>query len=229
MKEEGAYQFFNVTQNYLHRNFGVRLRAEIVRDLINPSRLEILDVGCGDGGVSMQFLDRNKIVFLDLSENMLALVEKRIPPAYLNNAKRVKGVISEYNSDHKFDVVLAIGLLAHLPALNDFFKHIRNNIIKEGGVLLLQFSDNQSWITRLNHTLAKRYRYQLNRITEDTLMPLVQANGFELVKEIRYGFQLPGMGVLPNEILYWYGKFILRSGIGRYFGSELIWKLKASK
>jgi ubiquinone/menaquinone biosynthesis C-methylase UbiE len=229
MKENGAYEFFNETQNYLHRNFGVRIRAEIVQRLIEPRGAEMLDIGCGDGGVSIQFLDKNKILFLDLSDKMLALVEKRIPQAYLSRAKMVNGSISNFYPDHKFDIVLAIGLLAHLPSIDDFFKHARENVVKQGGVLILQFSDNESWITRLNHLLAKRYSYKLNRISPKLLISAAKSNGFELKEEIRYGFQLPGMGSLPDGLLYRYAKFIMWSGIGRYFGSEVIWKMEAMK
>jgi cyclopropane fatty-acyl-phospholipid synthase-like methyltransferase len=224
MEENKVHNFFNETQNYLHRDFGVRIRAEIIADLIQPKSSYILDTGCGDGGVSIQFLADNRVVFLDLSDNMLELVRKKIQPQLLSKATILNTAFSDFHSVEKFDVILAIGLLAHLPSLDDFFFRMKE-IIKVNGVLILQFSDSGSWITRLNFLLAKRYEYKLNKLSSEKLLQHLLKNGFSLKQEVKYGLQLPGMGILSNRLLYTYARFILKSGIGRLFGTERIWKL----
>ncbi|MBI4521774.1 MAG: hypothetical protein HY701_13110 [Gemmatimonadetes bacterium] len=53
-REERVRAFFQQPDRYLGKSFVVRVRQRIVRDLLGDLRNQrILDVGCGDGRVSM--------------------------------------------------------------------------------------------------------------------------------------------------------------------------------
>ena len=75
--------FFNQPHRYLHKRFGLRLRAEITQELLGPlSAVRILDIGCGDGSISLPYLfSGNSLVLLDLSESMLQLARRNTPAA----------------------------------------------------------------------------------------------------------------------------------------------------
>src|SRR5437867_2018514 len=73
--------FFEEPESYLHRDFQVEVRAEIVRAMLPDAvGLRILDIGCGDGRVSLQFLPQAKqVTLLDLSESMLHRARANVP------------------------------------------------------------------------------------------------------------------------------------------------------
>ena len=75
-KEKIVYNYFNETNNYLHKNFGIIVRKKILNDILGPQKNKsILDVGCGDGSVSVEYGDDNKLSLLDQSEKMLSLAK----------------------------------------------------------------------------------------------------------------------------------------------------------
>jgi 2-polyprenyl-3-methyl-5-hydroxy-6-metoxy-1,4-benzoquinol methylase len=50
--------FFDKTHLYLHKQFGLRVRAEIARDVVGYAIKghAVLDAGCGDGSITAQFV-----------------------------------------------------------------------------------------------------------------------------------------------------------------------------
>ena len=102
MSQSPVHAYFNTTNNYLHRSFGVRIRAEMVKALIGaPVNKQLLDAGCGDGGVSLQFVAGNRVVFLDISENMLDLVRSKISESDKPDVEFVLGDLENVNLDRK--------------------------------------------------------------------------------------------------------------------------------
>ena len=74
-------QFFDQTRCYLEKNVNIEIRKRIVRELVGDIRnSRILDLGCGDGSISLQFLNEtNYISLVDLSPNMLAIARENTP------------------------------------------------------------------------------------------------------------------------------------------------------
>ena len=61
---EAVKDFFNQTHKYLHKEHGVMFRNYLVRkELGQISGKSILDCGCGNGQVTMNFLENNKVLF----------------------------------------------------------------------------------------------------------------------------------------------------------------------
>ncbi|MCX7638613.1 MAG: methyltransferase domain-containing protein [Cyclobacteriaceae bacterium] len=204
MKDD-VRSFFNCTENYLHRRYGIRLRAEIIRNLLGDvQNKRILDAGCGDGSLSLPFLFENQIVFCDLAENMLELVQEKIPVNKLSSVSFFRGSIEDYVPDDVFDIVLCVGVLAHVPSVNRTIESI-SAMIKPGGKLILQFSDMRNQLTRWQIKLAK-HGYRINQIYYDDLLKLCNEYGFKQKKEVRFNFLLPGMGRLPDDFLYKFQK-----------------------
>ena len=66
--------FFDQPQNYLERKrFDIRLRAETTKTFLEGTNCtKIIDIGCGDGSVSLPLLLSDRyLTLLDLSSTML--------------------------------------------------------------------------------------------------------------------------------------------------------------
>ena len=51
-KEDVIHDYFNNTNNYLNKDFGITIRKEILHDILDTQvNKNILDIGCGNGGV----------------------------------------------------------------------------------------------------------------------------------------------------------------------------------
>ena len=70
---ERARTHFANPSPYLTGNYYISLRARIVKQLLGEiSNCRILDLGCGDGTISLQFLAANNhITLVDSSDGML--------------------------------------------------------------------------------------------------------------------------------------------------------------
>lgn len=221
-----VHDFFNRTENYLHKDFGVEIRAEILRDLIGaPAGKNILDAGCGNGSISMQFLERNEITFLDLSENMLELVRANTPPEYLTKTKRINSSLEDFHPDSKYDFVLGIGLISHVPDVKNTLAKMESLMANDGRIVI-QFSNYNSWVNRLKIKLATRYQYRINKLRYEAFKVDVANAGLELVKEVQYSFLPPGMGMLPNRLLYHFTKLTYTNALLSKIGTDFIWVLK---
>lgn len=225
--------FFEQTQIYLHKPFGVRIRALIARKMLECVQHQyILDIGSGDGSISLQFLDADtKLVLLDISENMLALARQNCPTEYIGNVTFLNRDLSKYTSDGDFDVVLCLGVLAHVPNVDDAIKKIKS-LLRPGGVCVLQFTDQRQWLAGLQWLVYSLLRwlsgkdgYWVNPITHANIMALVTDNGFQVVDAVRYSFLFPGMGRLPNTWLYRYQLFTLENSCLSQHGTDVILKL----
>src|SRR5437773_11740974 len=92
-KTQHVKSFFDRTNVYLRKSFGISLRVSIVRRLLGDlDGSTILDLGCGDGRVSLQYLSHNnKITLVDLSERMLEQTRLNTPEAFKTNVEYING------------------------------------------------------------------------------------------------------------------------------------------
>lgn len=224
-KVDKVQKFFDATNNYLHQSFGIRVRAEIVAELIGtPSDRKILDIGCGNGAISHQFVGGNHVTFLDLSPNMIELARQGVGGGHSENTSFVTGSFLDVELKNDFDYVFAIGLMAHVPSVNDSIKRIES-LLKEHGRAVLQFSNYSNVLTKFNVLTSSRYNYDVNKLSYRTMRKAVELAGFEVLKEVQFSFLLPGMGHLPESFLYRYSKFVLQNKLASKLGTDFIWLL----
>lgn len=225
--------FFDQPSRYLHKTFGIRVRALIARKMLDHVQYkDILDIGCGDGSISLQFLDVDtKLVLLDFSENMLALARQNCPPEHLDNVTFVNQDLLNYTSDEHFDVVLCFGVLAHVSNIDDSLKKMKN-LLRPGGICVLQFTDQGQWMARLQWLIYSLHRwlsgkngYWVNAITQNDIMASVADNGFQILDAVRYSFLFPGMGRLPDPWLYRYQLFTFEKSCLSHHGTDVVLKL----
>lgn len=217
-----VHSFFNNPGNYLHRRFGIWLRVELVSGFLGElENKRILDAGCGDGSLSINYLQRNNVVFCDVAENMLKIVEKRIPEQLKSSATLYHGPLEKYSDISQFDVILCVGLLAHVNSVERTIG-LLSKMLKVKGKIILQFSDAGHWLTALQLKRAN-YGYNINKIYYNKLLSLCNTYGLVLKNEVRYQFSLPGMGKLPDKISYQIQKRIMRTPILSRLCTDYMW------
>lgn len=223
---DNVHAFFNTTKNYLHQSFGIRVRTDLVHELIGkPMNKTFLDIGCGNGAISGQYLAQNHITFVDLSENMIALVKQSIPDDLLNNANTRVGSFIDMEFENHFDYVFAIGLLAHVPSIAQTLARI-SEVLAPGGSAILQFSDYGHWLTRYNIGNSAHYGYTINKLAYVVMKQAIEDAGFQLNREIRFSLLLPGMGKLPQSLLYAYSSAVWKNRLLSCVATDYMWLLK---
>ncbi|MCS6818697.1 MAG: class I SAM-dependent methyltransferase [Chitinophagales bacterium] len=225
MSYEPVSSFFNAPEKYLHRRYGIKIRQELCKKVLgNLEDKIILDAGCGDGSIGVEFLDKNKVVFCDVAEQMLKLTKNRIPRERRSSAVFFHGSVEEFNQESSFDFILCLGLLAHVTSLEKTVEGI-SKLLKPGGKVIFQFSDYSHWLTRCYVRLA-RHGYTINRIYYGDLLDLCIRHNLKLRQEIRYHFLLPGMGRLPDDLLYRFQKWVMRKSYLSFLCTDYLWVLQ---
>jgi len=141
--------YFDRPEMYLAKNRLIHLRRLVAREMLGaPAGLSILDVGCGDGSISRQFLSENHVTFFDLSQNMLAKAKSQIPAESMFRARFIQGDILHCPVRKAFDVVLCIGVLAHCEDVERAIAEL-SSLVKAGGKCLIQITDSETTVGRL--------------------------------------------------------------------------------
>jgi cyclopropane fatty-acyl-phospholipid synthase-like methyltransferase len=191
--------FFELPQNYLHKDYNVLVRRQLVHEMLGHTQDKVLlDIGCGDGRVSLQYARNNRLYLVDASESMLGLA--RINSVNQGNVTIIQSSLDEFNPPVLFDVVLALGLLAHLPSWQKGMQRL-SSFLKPGGMLVVQISDASHPLVRMQIKPKGKRVYSLNAITPQKCKEVALKNSLIQAAIKRYGFAIPGIGLLPNEFL----------------------------
>lgn len=206
-KVERVRSYFESPNRYLVNGYAsIRIRTELTQEFLRDSRFDsILDIGCGDGSLSLPHLTlRNRLTLLDLSKNMLLIARSRIPAELSPNVQMVnEDFMSVELPDNAYDLVLCVGVLAHL---DDSFKAIAKiaSLLRPGGSLIVETADSRHFLTwiwrfRTNVLGAVSGRYPLKRIPHSALLDEFDNLRFVIVGSYRYSIGLPGMSWIFNQ------------------------------
>lgn len=199
--------FFDHTDRYLINNGNIEIRRRVVKDLIaDVKNSRILDLGCGDGSISLQFLDAsNSLTLVDISGNMLDVARSQTPNALQANVEYVSEDAVRYQSRSKYDLVLCLGLLAHVDVVESTLRNI-SKLLKGNGRCILQITDSDrisgrlTWAyCNLRNRLSRRYPGMMNHTGMKSVCSLAAGFSMKCVAERRYAGLLPGMGRLPQQ------------------------------
>jgi ubiquinone/menaquinone biosynthesis C-methylase UbiE len=211
-KKDLVKEVFENSRRYFGgRQYDVRIRAETVKSLAEGLQYQrVLDIGCGDGSISLPLLAPGKsFTLLDLSENMLSAARANVP-------REVAGNVEILNQDFmtaplrpaSFDLIICIGVMAHMVAPEEFVAKIAT-LLKPGGSLILEFSDAFSLAGRISRffralrELIAPARYSVNLFSYARALQLVNRYGLRLISQFRYGLPaLPGMRILSHQTRY---------------------------
>ena len=194
--------FFDKAEHYITRNPSILTRAALIKDFFATIKnKEILDLGCGDGQLTVQFLSDNRVTFVDFSSEMLKCVVKEIPTNNAMNATIIQSTIEDFSSHRRYDVVFCVGVLAHVTSIEDTLQHI-SKFVGLDGYLVLQYTDADNLYTKMSrlwmHGLKKGWRstrpYSLNKTCKKEVMSILKKLSFDLVREDKYPSSVLGLG-----------------------------------
>ncbi|MBK8563710.1 MAG: class I SAM-dependent methyltransferase [Saprospiraceae bacterium] len=218
--------FFEVTENYLHKDFGVTFRKEIIHKEVGKiSGKNILDIGCGNGSISMPYVLENELTLLDFSENMLSLAKKMIPSSRQAHVALLNKDFFELDAKENYDTIFFIGVIAHVQRpLGESLRFLKQ-LIASDGEIYFQFTDDNHWLSKLESKLRKT-KYEIKRTTTDTVETELKKCGLYIKKKIRYAGITPGMGKLPNSFLLAYVRIVSQFNVLNFLKAEYIYVLR---
>jgi 2-polyprenyl-3-methyl-5-hydroxy-6-metoxy-1,4-benzoquinol methylase len=211
-KVDRVRSIFEKPSRYLGRRaFEVKIRAETVGELTRVSpNTQILDIGCGDGSVSLSLLRMNtRVTLLDLSSNMLSIARSKIP---LELAENVETINQDFMSasllPESFDLILCIGVLAHVVSPKDFIAKMVS-LLKPEGKIVLECTDAHHFVTKLVFLFYKFWRFikptkcALNTVSFAEIIAMLERHNMQRSATFRYIAPLPGIyRLLSQESLY---------------------------
>ena len=203
--------FFAQPERYLRSDYNIRIRAEVVEDFVGDKVFKsILDIGCGNGMISLPLLRRyNQLTLLDVSYNMLSIAQSHIPAGFSDNVKTInEDFMGADLGFQSYDLIICLGVLAHVDSPTDVIAKMVS-LLKSGGSIIVQNSDAQhpvGYLFNLYSTLRNallRTRYTLNRLSSAKIGKMFRDHGLELVAIYRYTLPIPGMArIFTSDSLY---------------------------
>jgi SAM-dependent methyltransferase len=215
---------------YFRHDYFIQIRSEIVRTMLpSAAGKSILDLGCGDGRVSLQFApEAASVTLVDFSESMLERARRRIPPGSTSRVDIVRSDILGFAPGRRFDVVLCLGVLAHLPSARDGFAKIAA-LVEPGGMAIVQVTDAGTLLGRLASS-AQRLNTRAGRTRSHQLQPASVSDleqwgreaGLTMQDVRRHGVIAPGAGRLPNAMLLRWERFVLAHPVIARAGADAV-------
>lgn len=205
--------FFDSPYRYLTgRRFDIRIRADSVRTFTHGrSCRSILDIGCGDGSISLPLLGREtRVTLLDFSASMLSIAQSNVPRELAGDVEvRNEDFMSAAFDPSGFDLIICLGVLAHVDSPEGLIRKTAT-LLRPGGSLILEFTDSFHFMGRLSRMmgwlkeLVAPPRSPVNLLSFAQVDSLLSRHGFRLVSQFRYAYPpLEGIQrMLPQNILF---------------------------
>lgn len=161
-------------------------------------------MGCGDGSLTIPMCrDARRLVLLDRSAAMLDEARRATPPACSDRVVYVEADLGTYEPRETFDIVVCVGVLAHVRSIGDAVDRV-SRLLSPGGRCVIQLTDGGRPLGLLLHAAhaikglggdgtAHRPHYATAR----RVAAIARNAGLHLVRTEYYSVVLPGMNRLP--------------------------------
>jgi ubiquinone/menaquinone biosynthesis C-methylase UbiE len=199
--------YFAKAEPYLKGNHRIALRRELVGELIGtPRGKRILDLGCGDGGVSLPLGDANDLILVDNSQAMLDAAAAQAKRLGVSAFTAIRADAADLDIEPA-DIVLALGVLAHVERSEDVFAAIARNL-KPRGQAVVQFSDASRLVNLLGRPLFALRRRCYRPTPRREVLRIAADHGLALVDERSHLLVLPGVPRLLGSRLLAFDRFV---------------------
>ena len=209
---EVVRNFFDQPQNYLERK---RFDTCVVprqqrRSWRAPTARKLLISVAGMVPFTLPLLLPDRyLTLLDISSTMLSLARSRVPSDLTGNVKIIQDdFLSVPFEDQSFDVVICMGVLAHVASPSDVIQKVAR-LLKPGGTLILECTDSQHFVRRLFglyaglSALFRTGEYRPNQLTRDDVIGLAETHGLALNGMFRYSWPPPSsQRIFSQDALY---------------------------
>lgn len=235
-KSDHVREVFENAPHYLRsRQVDIRFRIEVVRTFADTVKWRrLLDIGCGDGSISLQLLtSTSHLTLMDLSASMVALAKKNVPENLAANVViRNENFITASLDTDLYDLVVAVGVMAHVDSPDAFLAKIKS-LLRPGGSLIIEFTDSHhfvGWLGRLWGNMKEVVapaKYPTNKLSFSDVAPLFERHDLGLVSTFRYSrMPLPGIErIIGHKMQYRFVRLVFGGCLNNRnsrFGNEYI-------
>lgn len=186
-EQEDKKLFDDIASNYVKKDLTsycrVARKQRLVRSLkgIKQPIKKILEVGCG-AGFSVDYLKGKFIGYtgVDYSENLIKYAIKH------NSDTGVNFVclnINEFDTDFKYDVVLMIGVLHHMPEPENVIKSLEKILSPEGIIVVNEPQAGNPFIgllRKIRKKIDNNYSSDQVEFSENEICSIFQKCGYEV-------------------------------------------------
>lgn len=223
-------RYFGEPDRYLRTDSRLVIRRMLCTEMLGGlDRHRIVDLGCGDGSLSLPLVGPEScLTLVDLSAEMLDRAKRNVPPELDARIEVVRSSLADFESDKPYSLALCLGVLAHVPDLNEAIAKIAS-LLEPGGHCLLHLTDASTVLGRLNYAyygFRSHWRsedaYALNRLESDKLVVVAESMGLRLIEAHRYSLSFPGLRCLPDGLILAMEKWFLNSRFSAYGGEGFL-------
>lgn len=213
----------------------IEVRRKVIQDIVGRvENARILDIGCGDGSLSLPLLGQhNHLTMIDLSKRMLEISASQVPEAAKARVKLVNASVDEFEPDGLYDIILCVGVLAHVPSIEATITKIAS-CMKPGALAVVEFSPNPNPLNKLffPYYFVRRLisgaaiGWETNKVPMKSLLEIFRENGLVQFTDRRHSFPLPTMAHWPYKWLHGYTLLTLNSPLFSRIGVEHIMEFR---
>lgn len=212
MREEQVRSAFADPEPYLNRGYRLRWRTDAVGRFIGAQRFErAIDLGCGDGSLSIPFLPQiNDLSLVDTSAGMLERAREKLTHEDLRRVRLIQGN-ADSQGGQPADLVLCVGLLAHVDDPRQTLATVAR-LVRPGGHVILEHTDAEhpyGWaLIRYSRARSRLRpeRYAWNELRTSQVLSWCSELGLKLVSSYKYGLPFRLDRVLSNDTMYRLGR-----------------------
>lgn len=192
--------------------YNIRIRCETIHEFLRGRRYQnILDIGCGDGSLSVPLLTQNsKVTLLDRSRDMLGRAAARVPRELVENATFVN---SDFTAAElptaPYELVICVGVLAYVKDPFAFLQKVAS-VMVPGGTLILECTDGDHVMSRYFQAYDAVRRmwlgdklFRTEKRSSTSVLRIASECGFTVRNSFRYS--LPPSGIrkfVPQKVSY---------------------------